>query len=317
MSVKLVGQDDATAAGGEGAGYFILEKYTAVASGNMTEYRVKSSVAGNVKCAIYADSAGEPGALITAMNTGQAVAAGQWNTLTFTSTPITSGTVYWLAFNIDTNGAIDYLASGAGIERYKAASYPTFAFPDPAGSGFVSATFGELIAGWGTLPSAYKNIATRFKLTVLNYRDIATRFKLTILGYCDTVTRFILTALNYQDIATRFQLTVLNYRDIATRFKLTVLNYRDIATRFKLTVLNYRDIATRFKLGLFYRDIATRFFLVARSHINIATRFNLKIGVYYQDTYTRFQLAYPTLEEVYSLEEEILELVQPRAHFRI
>jgi len=179
--------------------------------------------------------------------------------------------------------------------------------------------------------TAYKNISTRFKLTVQNYKNIATRFKLTAQNYLDVSTRFLLGVLNYRDIATRFKLTVLgycdtvtrfiltalNYQDIATRFQLAVLGYKDIASRFLLRVLTYRDIATRFKLGLFYRDIATRFFLVARSHINIATRFNLKIGVYYQDTYTRFQLAYPTLEEVYSLEEEILELVQPRAHFRI
>ena len=150
MSVKLVGQDDATALAGESASIFILEKYTAVASGNMTEYRVKSSASGHVKCAIYADSAGEPGALITAMNTGQAVAAGQWNTLTFTSTPITKGTVYWLAFNMDTLGAIGNLLTGADIGRFKSATYSTFTFPNPAGSGFTNYAYGELIAGWGT-----------------------------------------------------------------------------------------------------------------------------------------------------------------------
>jgi len=147
MTIKLVGADDASG-GNEWKDYFLLTKFTAVASGNMAEFRVKSAVSGYVKCALYADDSGEPGALITAMNTGQAVTGGGWETLSFTSTPITQGTVYWLAINISINGAVQYIGA-AGVGRYKAATYGTFTFPDPAGSGFSSNAAVELIAGWG------------------------------------------------------------------------------------------------------------------------------------------------------------------------
>jgi hypothetical protein len=115
----------------------------------MNEFRVKCGVSGNVKCAIYADSAGEPGALITAMNTGQAVTAGGWRTLNFTPTSITSGTYYWLALNFDVTGAAQYISSGDG--RWKIATYSSFTFPNPAGSGFSSGAYSELEAGWETV----------------------------------------------------------------------------------------------------------------------------------------------------------------------
>jgi len=148
MTIKLVGADDA-AGSATTANYFVLTKFTAVASGDMTEFRVKSAVSGYVKCALYADNSGEPGALITAMNTGQAVSGGGWETLSFTSTPIVSGTVYWLAINISVDGAVQYF-NGSGITRYKAATYSTFTFPNPAGSGFIPLTAYLIEAGWGS-----------------------------------------------------------------------------------------------------------------------------------------------------------------------
>jgi hypothetical protein len=149
MATKLVGADDITATGNEGKNYFFLNKFTAVASGTMTEFRVKSAVAGNVKCALYADSGGEPGALIIAMNTGQAVTGSGWQTLSFTPTSITNGVAYWLAICIDTAGAVTYKAGG-GTYRYKVATYSTFTFPNPAGSGFTNYDGYDIEAGWET-----------------------------------------------------------------------------------------------------------------------------------------------------------------------
>jgi len=147
MATKLVGADDVTATGNDTSNQFTLTKFTAVASGTMNQFRVKSAVAGNVKCAIYADNAGEPGALITGMNTGQAVTGSGWETLSFTPTSITNGVAYWLAVCFDTNGAITYKAGG-GTYRYKAATYSTFTFPSPAGSGFTNYDGYEIEAGW-------------------------------------------------------------------------------------------------------------------------------------------------------------------------
>jgi hypothetical protein len=115
----------------------------------MSEFRLKSGVSGNVKCAIYADNAGAPGALITAMNTGQAVTAGGWNTLNFTPTAIVNGTYYWLAICFDTSGAAQ--AVDGGTMWWKSATYSTFTFPNPAGTGFSSGAYSELEAGWETV----------------------------------------------------------------------------------------------------------------------------------------------------------------------
>jgi hypothetical protein len=97
--------------------------------------------------------------------------------------------------------------------------------------------------------AAYKDIATRFKLTARNFKDIATRFKVTIR--------------NYKDIATRFPLQVRGYQDTNSRFLIRAQNYVDSASRFLLRVQNFVDIATRFRLILpaVYADIGTRFFL--------------------------------------------------------
>jgi hypothetical protein len=146
MSFKIIGADDVSGSNST-ANRFALTRFQCVASGTMAEFRVKSGTSGNVKYAIYADNSGEPGSLITAMNTGQAVVSG-WNTLTFTSTPLVSGTYYWLAVCFDTTGALLYYATG-GTYRYKSATYSSFTFPDPAGSGFTTASTYQIEAGWG------------------------------------------------------------------------------------------------------------------------------------------------------------------------
>jgi len=147
---KLIGADNAAGAN-ELTGYIRLSRWQAVATGNMTEFRCKAGASGNIKVALYADSAGQPGALITAMNTAQAVVSG-WNTLSFTSTAITSGTYYWLAIVFDTQGCCQAVTTTGVQYRSKAATYSGFSFPNPAGSGFDSyTTFYDLAAGWGSI----------------------------------------------------------------------------------------------------------------------------------------------------------------------
>lgn len=170
MAFKLIGADDITANGSTGANYFILTRFQAAAGGYMTEFRVKSSTSGNVKYALYADNSGEPGSLITAMDTGQAVTGGQWNTLSFTPTLISSGTYYWLAVNIDTADAVALYSSG-GTMRYKAAAYSGFTFPNPAGSGFTSGTYYNIEAGWNG-DTAIQSTDSGTGLEVVSLRDI-------------------------------------------------------------------------------------------------------------------------------------------------
>ena len=142
---KLLGRDDESGSSGGGS-YLRMHSYVALKSGTISEIKVRSNASGNVKVAIYADKAGEPGELLGANNDGQAVTSG-WNTLTIDSTPIIKGTHYWLATIHDAAGGIAY-KSGGGM-KYKAATYSTFTFPDPAGTGFSSFDGYTIAAAWG------------------------------------------------------------------------------------------------------------------------------------------------------------------------
>ena len=153
---KLIGAGDASGLD-ESVGYFRLTRWQAAASGFMTEFRVKAGASGHVKCALYQDNNGAPGALITAMNTGQAVVPG-WNTLSFNSTWVSSGVPYWLGICFDVQGAVRYI--DGGTYRYKAATYSTFNFPDQAGSSFTSGAYTDLTAGWGMVGSPPLTITT-------------------------------------------------------------------------------------------------------------------------------------------------------------
>lgn len=131
--------------------YFRLSKFTAIATGVMSEIKVYSINTTYDKVAIYADNGGEPGVLITANNDDQLVLANQWNTLTIGNTNIVKDTVYWLAANLGDDRGLTTGAAGTGTDRYKVAAYSLFTFPNPAGTGFSSLTRAYDIAGWGTV----------------------------------------------------------------------------------------------------------------------------------------------------------------------
>ena len=142
---KLLGRDDESGTSA-GPNYWRMHTYVALKSGTISEIKLRSNASGNVKVAIYADKAGEPGELLGANNDGQAVTSG-WNTLTIEPIPIIKGTHYWLATMGSATGFVAYKTGGS--MKYKAATYSTFSFPDPAGSGFSSFNGYCITAAWG------------------------------------------------------------------------------------------------------------------------------------------------------------------------
>jgi len=126
----------------------MLGRFQAIATGLMTEIQTYGTADGEVKIALYADSSGEPGSLIVANNNGQSVTKNQWNTLSIPQANITKDTYYWLAFNLSVTSVITALSSG-GYRRHKTATYSTFTFPDPAGSGFTSSGYRVSMGAWG------------------------------------------------------------------------------------------------------------------------------------------------------------------------
>ncbi|MFH1383206.1 MAG: hypothetical protein ABIH70_10035 [Chloroflexota bacterium] len=147
-SPQLIGTGNVAATSGESPGYFLLDKYTASATGTVTNIGIKAIRGGNVKVAIYSDNAGQPGDLLAAVNTDSPVVAG-WNSIPITATPVTLGTVYWLAYISDTPSIYYYINPAPGSESlYKATPYAGFSFPASAGTGFTSWKGYHIIAGW-------------------------------------------------------------------------------------------------------------------------------------------------------------------------
>jgi hypothetical protein len=146
-TTKLLGADDITGTN-LGADYFRLARFQALATGKVTEFRIKAGGSAQVKVAIYADNGGEPGALLSYNNTAQDVVSG-WNTLSIPELNVEEGAYYWLATNMTASGGI-YTTGGTG--RWKSGqTFSTFNFPDPAGSGFTTTTSLYVWASWGVL----------------------------------------------------------------------------------------------------------------------------------------------------------------------
>src|SRR3990167_5441873 len=148
-----------TAEGGTNvsANYFVLARFQAVASENgVTRFKVWSNASGNVKVGVYADNAGEPGARLGYNDTEQAVVAG-WNILTVSAVDIVSGTYYWLGGNSSVSGSMR--RGTGGTSRYKSSTFSSFTFPDPAGTGFTTATYLYSLAVWGSLGSTSPSVS--------------------------------------------------------------------------------------------------------------------------------------------------------------
>ncbi len=116
----------------------VASKFTANGSGPLSSLTVRcrrTSSTGNIKAALYADSAGSPGALLaetTAVSCGTSAA---WRTFVFaegTEPTVVNGTAYWIA--ISSAGAYTYtmLSTGTNLE-YNNDTYSN-GFSDPFGA---------------------------------------------------------------------------------------------------------------------------------------------------------------------------------------
>jgi len=112
---------------------------TPASSGTLTNIHVWCSriSAGNLGAALYSDSAGSPGSLIAANETGVAIPLSASDLAIPLSASIVSGTQYWLAIRNTTGGdaAVDF-GSASGTELYYKSSTGNFpsSFSSPDGS---------------------------------------------------------------------------------------------------------------------------------------------------------------------------------------
>ena len=160
MAVKLIGADVGISDDGNWSiNFIVMDKWTAGETGNVTEIRIKAGGNNNVKFGIYANVAGEPGALLNSNQTGTAIVSG-WNTVSIASTPVTQGVDYWLALNSNVaNARRD--TTGSNNVRFKSWAYGA-AWPSPAGSGWTTSNDDTAIAGWGTIGVGVKKKSDPF-----------------------------------------------------------------------------------------------------------------------------------------------------------
>jgi hypothetical protein len=157
---RLVGTDTAYTTGASFS-YIEMSKFTCSGTGKVSEIHVYSKANGNVKVGIYADISGEPGSRLSVNNTGTAVIANQWNTISITELSVTSGTVYWLAIISDTTGA--HVQSSTpnvpfGDAIYKSSIYAD-GLPSPAGTGYTDTTVEFSLAAYGVLTLSTSSIS--------------------------------------------------------------------------------------------------------------------------------------------------------------
>lgn len=151
--IKLLGNGDLSWNQYQSPSYFQVEKFKAVKSGTLKSIQVYfDGGSGNAKVAIYSDSSGSPNALLASAS---GACVNGWNTINISDVTIVSGTYYWLAHNVDCYW-LRGVGSG-GTAKYKAATYSSFSFPNPAGTGFTDDSWSYAHAGWGAEGGAAGN----------------------------------------------------------------------------------------------------------------------------------------------------------------
>lgn len=151
---KLIGNDSATGSGSiDGNAYVTWARYIAIESGLMSYIKAHLVGSGSSAYAVYSDSSGLPGTLIT--STSKAVCAAGWNNITLSSPiSIISGAYYWIAVVSDANCIVSH-SSGGVYKQSWVEDYNAYVFPESAPAEFdYSGTFNYRLSGWssGGLP---------------------------------------------------------------------------------------------------------------------------------------------------------------------
>lgn len=148
MTVLLIGSDVTNADGG-GVSYLSASLFTAIATGTVTELRIKTSATPHAKVAIYADNNGDIGTQLWVNNSGYTCSPG-WNIINVSpGLAVIAGTKYWLAVNIDSFNFSYQSPGAAGQWRQKVADYATVGCPAD-GSGTTAYALAITIMAYGT-----------------------------------------------------------------------------------------------------------------------------------------------------------------------
>ena len=116
-----------------GSGYILFERFVASSTGTLTTISFYATSGGTGNAGIYADSSSSPGNLI-AQGAPKAISSGVNDFTIPGSIAITSGTYYWLAFEIS-SGSFYYGSAGTGTRGYGFAPCCTLPNTTPTNGG--------------------------------------------------------------------------------------------------------------------------------------------------------------------------------------
>jgi len=112
-------------------GYVRYSNFTAISTTQIINIglNVQTTASGNARMAIYSSTAGAPDQLLNqtgsfALNTG-------WTNQSLITT-ISTGNVYWIAFQVDTAGTYIYRNAVTGVMKYNAQAYGAYPATAPA-----------------------------------------------------------------------------------------------------------------------------------------------------------------------------------------
>lgn len=147
--VKLIGNDSGSVNYSATRDVLYIERYIALDNGQVNSIQLLCQTVTNSRAAIYSDSSGEPGALLSNSDIVALVAG--WNTVSLASpVSIIKNSYYWLAFVLQAPQTIRTAQVCTG--RYKSITWAGFSFPNPAGTGYTNqANRSTMITGYGAI----------------------------------------------------------------------------------------------------------------------------------------------------------------------
>lgn len=150
--IKLIGSAEIGGTLTSSDNKFRTWRAKAVESGSLSTIKVYVRGTFKGKVAVYADSSGVPGSLLTQSAEVTLAGTDEWKAVSIPVITIAKDAYYWLAFAVGSSSGVKLGSPPPYSALTKVITYSTFSFPDPAGSGFDAWDYYSGLAGWGSLP---------------------------------------------------------------------------------------------------------------------------------------------------------------------
>jgi hypothetical protein len=128
--------------------YALASRFKAVASGSSNTFKVYAGALGDIKCAVYADSGGSPGAKVYGDDTARTISSYVWQDVVFSGALFDYDTYYWLVIRQNAAGIV-YLDYESGGSLVSAPLPWANSWPSSLSWGTPTADYSYGLAVWG------------------------------------------------------------------------------------------------------------------------------------------------------------------------